>query len=123
MKEGCRCGTMAERLSCHALELGSVHAPVCERVCDTKRSCGKHRCSAMCCADRGDPTAAVHECTLVCGKALRCGSHTCEERCHRGHCPPCYHTNWDELTCNCGMEVRALLGCYSGATWLLPGCF
>ncbi|KAL5476707.1 FAP1 [Sanghuangporus weigelae] len=46
-----------------------------------------------------------HECDLVCGKMLGCGNHRCEERDHRGACPPCLRSSFEEMVCYCGHTV------------------
>ncbi|KAL5514440.1 hypothetical protein ACEPAG_2528 [Sanghuangporus baumii] len=46
-----------------------------------------------------------HECDLVCGKMLGCGNHRCEERDHRGACPPCLRSSFEEMVCYCGRTV------------------
>ncbi|EDO45870.1 predicted protein [Nematostella vectensis] len=72
---------------------------LCDQRCNKKRQCGRHRCNQKCCVD------TEHRCELVCGKKLRCGTHTCLELCHRGYCPPCYMTGYDEVTCHCGATI------------------
>ncbi|KAL5521524.1 FAP1 [Sanghuangporus sanghuang] len=46
-----------------------------------------------------------HECDLVCGKMLGCGNHRCDERDHRGACPPCLRSSFEEMVCYCGRTV------------------
>ena len=102
----CRCGSSATKIACLELgEGGSAVQPVCDRVCETKKACGKHRCSQVCCPERGIVSAASHVCTLVCGKPLRCRKHNCDEPCHRGHCPPCLESAFEEVSCHCGAAV------------------
>jgi transcriptional repressor NF-X1 len=38
-----------------------------------------------------------HLCDVVCGKTLSCGIHRCEERDHRGSCPPCFQSSFEEV--------------------------
>ena len=38
-----------------------------------------------------------HECDFVCGRLLSCGNHHCEERDHRGMCPPCLRSSFEEV--------------------------
>lgn len=64
-----------------------------------KRSCGKHKCNQLCCIE------IDHDCPLPCGRMLQCGSHRCEQTCHRGYCRPCYRASFEELYCECGLEV------------------
>ncbi|NXO44454.1 NFX1 protein, partial [Locustella ochotensis] len=72
---------------------------MCEKRCNKKRSCGRHKCNEVCCVD------TEHKCSLVCGRKLNCGLHRCEEPCHRGSCQTCWQTSFDELTCYCGESV------------------
>ncbi|NXB41905.1 NFX1 protein, partial [Leucopsar rothschildi] len=72
---------------------------MCDKRCNKKRSCGRHKCNEVCCVD------TEHKCTLVCGRKLNCGLHRCEEPCHRGSCQTCWQTSFDELTCYCGESV------------------
>ncbi|CAF5164224.1 unnamed protein product, partial [Rotaria magnacalcarata] len=71
----------------------------CERRCNKKKLCGKHRCNEQCC-DRD-----VHVCEIICGKSLNCGIHKCEELCHKNFCRKCPINSYDELTCHCGQTV------------------
>lgn len=41
--------------------------------------------------------AGLHECDLICGKLLGCGLHRCEERDHKGVCPPCLRSSFEEV--------------------------
>ncbi|KAK0686171.1 NFX1 protein, partial [Pygoscelis papua] len=72
---------------------------MCDKRCNKKRSCGRHKCTEVCCVD------TEHKCSLVCGRKLNCGLHRCEEPCHRGSCQTCWQTSFDELTCYCGESV------------------
>ncbi|NXL81306.1 NFX1 protein, partial [Leptocoma aspasia] len=72
---------------------------MCDKRCNKKRSCGRHKCNEVCCVD------TEHKCSLVCGRKLNCGLHRCEEPCHRGSCQTCWQTSFDELTCYCGESV------------------
>lgn len=53
----------------------------------------------MCCID------IDHICPLICNHTLTCGLHRCQETCHRGRCPPCWRTSFQELYCECGSSV------------------
>lgn len=64
-----------------------------------KRSCCKHKCNQFCCIE------VEHICPLPCNRLLSCGLHRCEETCHRGRCPPCWRTSFEELYCECGASV------------------
>ncbi|VDC07404.1 unnamed protein product [Peniophora sp. CBMAI 1063] len=46
-----------------------------------------------------------HVCDLVCGKPLACGNHDCEERDHKGVCPSCLRSSFEEMICYCGRTV------------------
>ena len=39
----------------------------------------------------------MHECDLICEKMLSCGNRRCEERDHRGGCPPCLRSLFEEV--------------------------
>ncbi|NXV78610.1 NFX1 protein, partial [Atlantisia rogersi] len=60
---------------------------MCDKRCNKKRSCGRHKCNEVCCVD------TEHKCSLVCGRKLNCGLHRCEEPCHRGICQTCWQTS------------------------------
>ncbi|KAG0714473.1 Protein shuttle craft [Chionoecetes opilio] len=94
----CRCGAMDCNVSCSELTTKADEA-TCKKPCKKLRHCGRHKCNIRCCIDLD------HMCSLVCGKLLTCGLHKCEEPCHRGNCPRCWQTSFDELTCHCGASV------------------
>jgi transcriptional repressor NF-X1 len=137
----CRCGNITRTVVCAKLKTtGEI---LCDRPCRALRACGRHTCGRVCCplatlavaggakgkrraraADEIVDVEGLHECDLVCGKALACGNHTCEERDHRGTCPPCLRSSFDEVSpaffrpyisrtqlslpqmiCNCGRTV------------------
>ncbi|NXF23905.1 NFX1 protein, partial [Rhodinocichla rosea] len=97
----CRCG-FKKKVS---VNLGGIFFLIaaitfmCDKRCNKKRSCGRHKCNEVCCVD------TEHKCSLVCGRKLNCGLHRCEEPCHRGSCQTCWQTSFDELTCYCGESV------------------
>lgn len=122
----CRCGSSTRHLHCseeQALararargETGPETEILCERPCGALRACGKHQCVRICCPlaslamvkkkgkKQAGPdalslvdTEGVHECDLVCGKLLSCGNHYCEARDHRGPCPPCLMSSFEEV--------------------------
>ncbi|XP_062519422.1 transcriptional repressor NF-X1-like isoform X2 [Corticium candelabrum] len=93
----CQCGQTVKEIPCS--EFCPNEVLVCDRLCNKKKNCGRHRCSQRCCSD------TEHLCLLLCNKLLRCGRHRCEEQCHQGHCPPCYNAGFDELRCHCGAQV------------------
>lgn len=94
----CRCGGSKREIACGELTPETV--VLCEKRCNKKKNCGRHKCSQYCCVD------ATHRCTLVCGRRLRCGLHQCEETCHLGNCPLCWNTSFEELSCHCGAVVK-----------------
>jgi hypothetical protein len=75
----------------------------CQKVCNSLKNCGRHRCSSTCCTIMGN--SDLHDCALPCGRQLRCGMHTCQQLCHRGACKSCPVMHWQELTCTCGHTV------------------
>ncbi|XP_047995244.1 protein shuttle craft-like [Leguminivora glycinivorella] len=94
----CRCGHSSREVPCSELPqmLDNVF---CQKKCNKKLSCGRHRCRDCCCA------ASTHRCGVVCGRTLACQLHRCEQFCHTGHCPPCTRASFEELSCECGAEV------------------
>ncbi|NWI50663.1 NFX1 protein, partial [Calyptomena viridis] len=95
----CRCGFKKKVSLGLFLFLIAAITFMCDKRCNKKRSCGRHKCNEVCCVD------TEHKCSLVCGRKLNCGLHRCEEPCHRGSCQTCWQTNFDELTCYCGESV------------------
>ncbi|KAL1943906.1 hypothetical protein VTO73DRAFT_3724 [Trametes versicolor] len=123
-----RCFEDAARARARARgETGPNVEITCERPCGALRACGRHQCNRLCCplaslagltkgkgkkraGAGGDALAFVdqegwHECDLVCGKLLSCGNHHCEEQDHKGPCPPCLRSSFEEMICNCGRTV------------------
>lgn len=142
----CRCGAITRDVACSAADrFGEI---LCDRPCKALRACGRHQCNRVCCPlaslampagkgkakkratnteDLDEAIGGLHECDLVCGKPLTCGNHRCEERDHRGACPPCLRSSFDEVSTNsCSILVRALnirplqLVCNCGLTPLIP---
>ncbi|NXC84276.1 NFX1 protein, partial [Cercotrichas coryphoeus] len=97
----CRCGFKKKVSDLGELSFFLIAAItfMCDKRCNKKRSCGRHKCNEVCCVD------TEHKCSLVCGRKLNCGLHRCEEPCHRGSCQTCWQTSFDELTCYCGESV------------------
>lgn len=50
-------------------------------------SCGKHRCTVVCC------DAREHECNRICNGLLNCRQHRCDRICHTGSCNMCYEAS------------------------------
>ena len=119
----CACGETSRLVPCHQTREASGQFR-CAKKCGRKKSCGKHRCTAICCSGSNDENfpgrAAIlgssggsvfermddpHTCLLPCGKKLRCGQHSCSSLCHAGHCPPCLEASFEELTCACGSSA------------------
>ncbi|KAJ2946098.1 hypothetical protein O0L34_g5019 [Tuta absoluta] len=94
----CRCKNATREVPCAELpDMDDFF--LCQKKCNKKLSCGRHRCRAVCCADK------QHRCGVVCGRFLACGLHRCEQFCHTGHCAPCPRLEFQELSCECGAEV------------------
>ncbi|KZP23527.1 hypothetical protein FIBSPDRAFT_910249 [Athelia psychrophila] len=131
----CRCGATTRDILCAQFQqaesaLGAHDEILCERACTALRACGKHQCNRICCplaslavnkkgkkraagngsgvwdgVEGGAGMGGLHECDLPCGKMLGCGNHACEERDHRGACPPCLRSSFEEMICYCGQTV------------------
>lgn len=95
----CRCGAKFKEVPCATIFKEDQLVFTCERRCNKKRSCGRHKCGELCCV------ATEHKCPMICGYKLNCGLHRCQEPCHRGNCEPCWQSSFDELTCHCGLTV------------------
>ncbi|KAJ7597086.1 hypothetical protein C8J56DRAFT_307354 [Mycena floridula] len=121
----CRCGSATQVIKCGKFNhLEDSSEILCDKPCPALRDCGRHRCNRVCCPlasfaaskgkgkrrallDPGDQThpGGWHECDIVCGKALTCGNHHCAQRDHRGPCPPCLQSSFEELICPCGRTI------------------
>ncbi|KAF8629368.1 hypothetical protein AX17_005664 [Amanita inopinata Kibby_2008] len=53
----------------------------------------------------GEEEGGLHECDLVCGRMLTCGNHRCERKDHKGPCPSCLRSSFEEMVCFCGRTV------------------
>uniref|UniRef100_A0A673H187 Transcriptional repressor NF-X1 n=1 Tax=Sinocyclocheilus rhinocerous TaxID=307959 RepID=A0A673H187_9TELE len=95
----CRCGSNRKEVPCAAIQTEQDMVFTCEKRCNKKRSCGRHKCGELCCVD------VEHKCSMICGYKLNCGLHRCQDLCHRGNCQPCWQTSFDELACYCGETV------------------
>ncbi|XP_014772945.1 transcriptional repressor NF-X1 [Octopus bimaculoides] len=100
MSVQCRCKVQEKDFPCsEALAFNENKPFLCNRKCNKKRRCGKHKCTQQCCV------RDMHECERECRQMLSCGLHRCESLCHRGNCAPCLLASFEELTCYCGYEV------------------
>ncbi|XP_069015721.1 transcriptional repressor NF-X1 [Embiotoca jacksoni] len=95
----CRCGSKTKEVPCVKIQTEDELVFTCEKRCNKKRFCGRHKCGELCCVN------VEHKCPLICGYKLNCGLHRCQEPCHRGNCDPCWQSSFDELTCHCGLSV------------------
>ncbi|XP_069476640.1 transcriptional repressor NF-X1 [Ambystoma mexicanum] len=95
----CRCSFKSKEVPCAVIRSEADLTFLCDKRCNKKRQCGRHKCNEICCVDK------EHKCSLICGHKLNCGLHRCEEPCHRGNCQTCWQTSFDELTCFCGESV------------------
>jgi transcriptional repressor NF-X1 len=110
----CRCGSITRTIKCS--QYNSDEDVLCDRPCTALRACRRHQCNRLCCplaalsGGKGkgkkkgpltmleeDDSTGLHACDLLCGKTLSCGNHACEERDHRGACPPCLRSSFDEV--------------------------
>lgn len=106
----CRCGSNTYETPCSELSMSSseeLQLPLCNKKCNNLLSCGRHRCTNVCCPAKGKPLESLeafqhHKCPLICNKPLNCGNHTCQEPCHRGPCHRCYIATFEDLVCHCG---------------------
>jgi transcriptional repressor NF-X1 len=110
----CRCALESREVPCISTE-ATENTILCESVCNARLSCGKHRCTTVCCLLR-EPglidVEGVHTCRTNCTKGLNCGNHTCYKTCHTGPCPPCDVTVRVDKTCDCGAtRLRAPFIC------------
>ncbi|KAH9017094.1 hypothetical protein EDB83DRAFT_2438222 [Lactarius deliciosus] len=123
----CRCGSTTRALPCSTTQAETDSTTfLCNKPCGSLRTCGHHTCTRLCCPlanlanpiGKGKKKAATnnigsevvdvdgwHQCDVVCGRMLSCGNHHCEERDHRGPCPPCFQSSFEELICNCGRTI------------------
>lgn len=95
----CRCGNKTKEVPCEKIQKEDELLFTCEKRCNKKRSCGRHKCGELCCV------SVEHKCPLICSYKLDCGIHRCQEPCHRGNCEHCWQSSFDELTCHCGLTV------------------
>ncbi|KAF8623001.1 hypothetical protein AX15_006593 [Amanita polypyramis BW_CC] len=125
----CRCGLTIREIKCAEFiaEEGEKEI-LCDRPCTVLRACGRHECRRSCCplaslaigktrkgrgagvdtlqtSGIGEEEGGLHECDLPCGKLLSCGNHTCERKDHKGPCPPCLRSTFEEVICPCGRTI------------------
>ena len=120
MARPCRCGLMTREIKCADFITGEGEKELlCDRPCTVLRACGKHECRRACCplaslvfgkgkktravgadahsAGIGEEEGGLHECDLLFRKMLTCGNHTCDKRDHRGPCPSCLRSTFEEV--------------------------
>ncbi|XP_075442086.1 transcriptional repressor NF-X1 [Ascaphus truei] len=95
----CRCGFKTKEVPCALIQTEGDFTFICDKRCNKKRLCGRHKCNEICCVEK------EHKCSLICGHKLNCGLHRCDQVCHRGNCQNCWQTSFDELACYCGESV------------------
>lgn len=140
----CRCGATNRDIQCYLHQAGTVGEILCDRTCPALRACGRHQCNRLCCPlaslasvtkgkgrRRANEGAIAdeegwHVCDLVCGKPLTCGNHQCEERDHKGPCPPCLRSSFEEASSFATFDYfdanfsNHQMFCYCGKTMLEP---
>jgi len=121
----CRCGAKTKSMACfqvHSASAAGVEEKeiLCDKPCMALRACGRHECRRLCCPlaslainvskkgkrrgivednqGIGEEQGGLHECDLVCSKMLSCGNHRCEQRDHKGACPPCLQSSFEEVS-------------------------
>ncbi|CAI2162145.1 13798_t:CDS:2 [Funneliformis geosporum] len=108
----CRCGNMEYERICFEVVGETGEPPICDKICNGVRNCGRHQCVTRCCPSANKPKKRRgetqddddenHRCPLICGKKLQCGNHFCQLLCHREYCMNCLEASFEELTCPCG---------------------
>ena len=115
----CRCGSTTRTLTCGTMQAEMESTTfLCSKPCGSLRACGHHTCTRLCCPlanlanpiGKGKKRATTnniasevvdvdgwHQCDIICGRTLSCGNHQCEERDHRGPCPPCFRSSFEEV--------------------------
>ncbi|WAQ94025.1 STC-like protein [Mya arenaria] len=58
---------------------GSDHVFLCDRRCNRKKTCGRHKCGQPCCVMRSNIACHLSDisCGMKCSKPLPCGKHCC----------------------------------------------
>ena len=98
----CRCTRTSQDVRCQ--DLGKMI--LCNKQCNTKKSCKKHKCNSVCCLGYEDSYSDEHRCLEMCGKILNCGLHTCISHCHIGNCEPCKVITRTRVYCPCGKSFK-----------------
>ncbi|XP_050533933.1 protein shuttle craft-like [Daktulosphaira vitifoliae] len=88
----CRCGNRSKEIKCATVTCELT----CKKKCNKILSCGKHRCTILCC------NAQDHICDRICNGLLNCRQHRCDRMCHTGSCNTCYISSYEALYCHCG---------------------
>ncbi|KAF8738861.1 R3H domain, partial [Rhizoctonia solani] len=120
----CRCGETTSQVPCN--ELAGGQQIICQKTCKALRGCGRHVCNRVCCPLAGtagkskgkrkvdlgatgdimdDDPEGWHTCDLICNKKLSCGNHNCMLPDHRGPCPRCLQSSFEELICPCNRTI------------------
>jgi len=121
----CRCGETTSQVPCSEITEG--REILCQKACKALRGCGRHVCNRVCCPLAGnaskskgkrravelgtvvdtteDDPESWHTCDLICGKRLTCGNHNCMLPDHRGPCPRCLQSSFEELICPCNRTI------------------
>jgi hypothetical protein len=94
----CRCGLETMTFKCTDADKPFL----CNRRCNTKMSCKRHKCENVCCYARLQPKAEIHRCLAVCGNQLNCKIHSCIQHCHIGNCEACPVVYRERIYCPCG---------------------
>lgn len=95
----CSCGSSHFQSICG---LNQINPMACQKVCDKRLHCKRHKCSLKCC-DGG-----AHACEQICQRLLSCGLHKCMMSCgHQGKCHTCVEgvDHIQELKCDCGAMI------------------
>ncbi|KAF8957390.1 hypothetical protein BDZ97DRAFT_1906818 [Flammula alnicola] len=119
------CGATTKSLSCYEVHSSSAAGLpekeiLCDKQCQALRACGRHQCRRLCCPlaslamnvgkkgkrrgvvddshGIGEEQGGLHEYAFL-------GNHRCERRDHKGICPPCLQSSFEELVCACGRTV------------------
>ena len=98
----CRCTRTSQEVKCQDL----INEFLCNRLCNTKKSCKKHKCNSYCCLGYDDSYSNEHRCLETCGKMLQCNIHTCLSHCHIGNCEPCKVITRVRIFCACGNSYK-----------------